>query len=91
MLVPFAGLRSYSAASVSGLGRYTELWSSSPTSASDPASRDLGLNVSGDMGKGSYYHAYGASVRCFYNEYAEYLVPASSYTLTLNPNGGEVE
>ena len=79
LLIPFAGYRIYDDASVSSMGIYADLWSSSPYSAYNPDSRGLNLSVGGDLGLGYDGRANANSVRCFYDSYQPF---TQSFTLS---------
>ena len=79
LLIPFAGLRNYTDASVYGMGGNASLWSSSPFSASYPASQGLNLYIGGYLAISSFYRAYALSVRCFYDSYQPF---TQSFTLS---------
>ena len=79
LLIPFAGFRDYTDASVYRMGDYAYLWSSSPVSASTPYSRSLYLGVGGGLGVSYYRRATALSVRCFYDSYQPF---TQSFTLT---------
>ena len=72
LLIPFAGIRDSGNASVSS--EENALRSSSPYWY-DHASRAIGMSTSGELYMGEGYRAWGASIRCFYNEYDSYIEP----------------
>ena len=84
LLIPFAGLRGYLDASVYDMGHFANLWSSSPLSASSPYSRDLYLDVDGDLNMYFNDRADALSVRCFYDSYQPF-----TQSFTLNFTGSE--
>jgi hypothetical protein len=79
LYIPFAGSRDYDYVSVYGMGGNAWLWSSSPSSASDPFSRGLYLYVGGYLDRGDYSRANAFSVRCFYDFYQPFI---QSFTLS---------
>ena len=73
LLIPFAGVRDNTNAMVSSLNEIAALRSSSPH-WDEHESRAIGVSDGRfDMAEG--YRAAGASIRCFYNEYDEYIEP----------------
>ena len=84
-LLPRAGTRNYSSASLDIQGSDGYYWSSSPYGSSDPYSaRRLYLGSSDVYADDNDNRAYGFSVRCFKDSY----VAPSTYTLELDANGG---
>lgn len=69
MQIPFAGYRRYNDASLYAEGEGANLWSSSPSSASNPASRGFFLNSDGVYTYGLNDRTVAYSVRCFYDSY----------------------
>ena len=82
-LLPMAGYRNYSDASLSNQGSFGLFWSSSPSSAGSNYARRLGLDSSYVYANLSDYRAFGFSVRCFKDSS---LAP-NTYTLELDANG----
>ena len=72
LLVPFAGNRNYNDAEVYDLGSNANLWSSSPRSAENSNSRNLYLDVDGDMDMNDIDRANAYSLRCIYDSYDVY-------------------
>lgn len=76
--MPFAGYRYYIDGTVGSQGVYANYWSSSPRGGSYPErARYLGFYSGNVSLSDAYYRAYGASIRCFKNEY---VTPDSTWT-----------
>ena len=84
-LLPRAGRRNNSNASLSSRESDGYYWSSSPYGSSNPSlARYLSLGSSSVSAGSINYRANGYSVRCFKDSY----VAPSTYTLELDANGG---
>lgn len=86
MQIPFAGYRFPLDASLYDQGEWSNLWSSSPYSASNPLSRRFYLTPGNLYANDLSNRTYANPVRCFSNEY----IPETA-SLTLNSDNEVVD